>query len=170
MNEWIREDTLVEVALIVDYDYGPIVNPEESAVVICVCPKCGKKNIYHYPLRLLLNYDFIDSGRIEAEIKDRGLVDGRKEVDKEASIARMSQRVAETQVALGLGMDKAPPDKPIPDFELPCHNSNCDEVWTKDNTNPRWMTPDHLVVRCPKCGSQRPINKELEEDEEDENS
>lgn len=184
-KEWLIERLVVEIALIVDLKYGPIVNPEESATVICECPRCGKKNVYHYPLRMLRDEKFIDREKIEAEMERRGLTKSgfKKKTELEKIVAqstqeaRLVQRLAEAQAGLSLGMAEPIPDY-IPDFEIPCggdivllgddgfvtgEREPCTVVWTKENTNPRWMSPDYLVVRCPNCGHQRSIQDELRE-------
>jgi predicted RNA-binding Zn-ribbon protein involved in translation (DUF1610 family) len=180
---WLREKHVREIALIVDLSFGPIVRPEETAVVICECPKCGKKNIYHYPLRMLEEQEFIDSDKIRAEMERRKLTEKKEKTDMEKELeettqeARLMQRVSEMQASLNLDMldDDVPND--IPDFKLPCGGrkmildddekfkewKKCTVVWTKENTNPVWRTPHHLVARCPECGHQRSITKELEE-------
>jgi hypothetical protein len=185
-KKWLVEKLVVEVSFIADLKYGPMVSPEERAVVICVCPRCEKKNIQHYMLNSLLNADFIDKAKVKAELKKRNLSDTgfkvrtkeQEEIDSLTSQTVMAQRVYQAQAELGLGL--LPPDssnEEIPDFELPCwgtimildkdgYNSGkskkCDVIWTKENSNPSWRTATHLVARCPKCNAQRSITKDLE--------
>lgn len=173
--KWLTESLVIEIALIVDLNYGPLISPEETAAVICECPKCGKKNVCHYALRDLAEKDFINKELIQKEMDERGLVNGFKpkgETDEAASVARMTQRVEETKAAVGLGMFSGGDKKKIPDYSIPCsgtvrhvgadgkytgESEPCKEVWTKENSNPRWMSSEYLVARCSICGMQTQI-------------
>jgi len=175
-KEWLSKELVVEVALIIDYDNGPLINPEESAVVICECPECGKKNIYHYPLRMLAEQDFIDKAKIEAEMKKRGLVNGwkPKKEDESISQARVFQRLARDKSLIMAGYGMGSHDKPIPDFKIPCFGHvlksgkerDCKTIWTKENSHPHWESyggKDFLVARCPDCHAQRGIQDDIGE-------
>lgn len=179
MKNWLRESTIKEVIFMVDLAYGRIISPEEYTPVVCECLKCGKKNIYHYALRDLLDCDFIDHDKIAAEMEkrnldERGFKKEKTEGDDSLAEIRLTQRVTEAQAAIGLEMFARPKTTDIPDFEAPCggiirevddegfhtgKSERCDMIWTPQNTEPRWMTDTHLVIRCPKCGCQRALKE-----------
>jgi hypothetical protein len=186
--KWLTKELMIEIAFIIDHKWGRIINPEETAVVICRCPnpKCDKKNVSHYALRTLLELDFVDHDLIQKEMDKRGLVDGfipKEEIDEDAMLIKASARMVEAKAMLGLGMmSPARADKEIPDFEVPCGGSKillddeglhiqdkkghakrepCTVILTKENCNPDWKTPHHLVIRCPNCGHGKSITEEL---------
>ena len=70
-REWLVESLVTEVCFVIDRDYGPLMNPRESVVVIAKCPHCGKSNIYHYTFTMLLMAEFLDHEKIREEMERR---------------------------------------------------------------------------------------------------
>ena len=173
-DEWLSPPMLKEISFgISDEDIGAPMFSEQEEMVVCIseCPKCGRSSILHQFITTMLWKDFTDHRLIMQHIISRGLMEGKvkkKEKTEEQIDTRLDYEAQRLGIKEGF-MEKVrvqqreAQDKPIPDFEIPCFGSKCKAIWTQDNSNPRWMSTEHLVARCSICGSQRPIQDELRE-------
>jgi hypothetical protein len=170
-DDWLSPPMLKEISFgISDFDImAPLASSQEE-MVICIseCPKCGRRSILHKFITTMLWYDFTDHRKIMDEIIDRGLMEGKvkkKELTKEQVDTRLdleAQRLGVGDMMKEVRKDaQKAQEKVVPEFELECHHPDCQAIWTKENSNPRWFTASHLVARCPDCGSQRPIQDEV---------
>lgn len=173
-DDWLSSPMLKEISFgISDLDIGAPMTTTQEEMVVCIseCPKCGRKSIKHQFITTMLWEDFTDHRLIMQHIVSRGLMEGKvkkKEMTEEQIDTRLdyeAQRLGMPEGAMKKirKSQRETRDKSIPDFEIPCWNNKCKAILTQDNSNPRWMSPEHLVARCPICGYQSPIQDELRE-------
>lgn len=171
-DEWLSSPMLKEISFgISDYDImAPMMTPQEEMVVcISECPKCGRSSILHQYIATMLWKDFTDHRLIMKNIISRGLMEGKvkkKEMTEEQIDKRLDYEAQRFGMPKGAmkkirEAQRETRAKSIPDFVVPCYK--CNAPLTQDNSNPRWMSPDHLVARCSACGAQGPIQDELRE-------